>query len=53
MSNNKTQNYLGNPNLKRANVNVSFTPEQVEEYIKCSKDPAYFIRKYVKMKLEG
>jgi hypothetical protein len=49
MSNNKTQNYLGNPNLKRSNVNVSFTPEQVEEYIKCSKDPAYFIRKYVKI----
>ena len=46
---NKEKTYLGNPNLKRANVNVSFTPEQVEEYVKCSQDPIYFIRNYVKI----
>jgi len=30
------ENYLGNPNLKRANVPQEFTPEQVEEFVKCS-----------------
>ena len=25
-------NYLGNPNLKRANVSVEWTEEQVKEY---------------------
>jgi hypothetical protein len=46
---NKEKTYLGNPNLKRANVQVSFTPEQVEEYVKCSQDPIYFIKNYVKI----
>ena len=45
----KQEIYLGNPNLKRANVNTSFTPEQVQEFIKCSKDPVYFIRNYIKI----
>ena len=35
----KQEIYLGNPNLKRANVNTSFTPKQVKEFIKCSQDP--------------
>ena len=35
--------YLGNPNLKRANVAQNFTAEEVEEFVKCSKDPVYFI----------
>ncbi len=43
------QIYLGNPNLKKANVAQSFAPEEVEEFIKCSKDPVYFIRKYIKI----
>ena len=41
--------YLGNQNIKGSNVRVSFTPEQVEEYIKCSEDPVYFIENYVKI----
>jgi len=44
-----TEQYLGNPNLKKANVASEFTPEQVEEYIKCSEDPVYFIRTYIKI----
>ena len=43
------QIYLGNPNLKKANVAQSFTPEQVEEFVKCSQDPVYFIKKYIKI----
>ena len=45
----KQEIYLGNPNLKRANVNTNFTPEQVQEFIACSKDPVYFIRNYIKI----
>ena len=41
--------YLGNPNLKKANVSQSFSAEEIEEYIKCSKDPVYFIQKYIKI----
>ena len=44
-----TDIYLGNPNLKRSNVAQDFTREQVSEYIKCSRDPAYFIREYVQI----
>ena len=45
---NKSNKYLGNSNLKAAGVNVNFSPEQIEEYVKCSQDPMYFIRNYVK-----
>ena len=41
--------YLGNPILKKANVSQSFSAEEIEEYIKCSKDPVYFIQKYIKI----
>jgi len=41
--------YLGNPNLKRANVQIEFTPEQIEQYARCMKDPVYFIEKFIKI----
>ena len=41
--------YLGNPNLKRANIAQNFTPKQVEEFVKCSQDPVYFIVNYIKI----
>ena len=44
---NKT-NYRDNPHLKRLGVQLQYTQEQVEEYIKCSKDPIYFA-KYIKI----
>jgi len=43
------QIYLGNPNLKKANVPVEFTQEQVLEFIKCKNDPVYFARNYIKI----
>ncbi len=43
------ENYLGNPNLKRSNVNVEYTKEQVAEYIKCAKDPIHFIQEYIQI----
>lgn len=45
----KSNKYLGNTNLKAAGVNVNFSPEQIEEYVKCSQDPLYFIKNYVKI----
>ena len=41
--------YLGNPNLKKANVPVEFTKEQIQEYQKCMDDPVYFIQEYMKI----
>ena len=46
---NKSQKYLGNSNLKAAGVNVNFSEKQIEEYVKCSQDPLYFIKHYVKI----
>lgn len=41
--------YLGNQNLKAAGVSVEFTQDQVMEYIKCARDPIYFIKKYLQI----
>ena len=46
---NEKKSYLGNLNLKPTNVPINFTEEQVQEYIKCSEDPNYFIQKYIKI----
>jgi len=43
------ETYLGNKNLKKVGVPVEYTQEQVQEYIKCSRNPAYFIKNYVKI----
>ena len=41
--------YLGNPNLKRANVQQEWTKKELLEYKKCMDDPLYFIQTYVKI----
>ena len=41
--------YNGNILLKRANQDIEWTPELVAEWIKCSQDPLYFIRNYMKI----
>ena len=41
--------YLGNPNLKKAHTKSRFTPKQVEEVMKCLNDPKYFIEHYLKI----
>lgn len=35
-----------NPNLKRANEQHEYTPQQINELRRCAKDPEYFISKY-------
>ena len=39
--------YLGNPNLKRQNVEIDYTEEQIQEYVKCRDDPIYFVKNYI------
>ena len=41
--------YLGNPLLKKANVKIDFTEEQIQEYVKCAEDPVYFTKNYVQI----
>ena len=41
--------YLGNSSLKKLGVEISYTEEQIAEIVKCSNDPVYFIRTYVKI----
>ena len=41
--------YLSNPNLKKIGVDIEFTQKQIEEYVRCAKDPIYFIREFVKI----
>ena len=41
--------YLGNPLLKKANVAVEFTEENVLEFVKCKNDPVYFAKNYIKI----
>jgi len=40
------QIYNANPNLKAIGVEVNYTPEQIQEYIKCKTDYIYFIETY-------
>ena len=37
----KDEIYLGNPNLKKANVQHQFTEEQFVEFIKCQENPVF------------
>jgi hypothetical protein len=41
--------YRDNPLLKKAGIEFEFTKEQLEEYVKCSNDPMYFTKNYVKI----
>ena len=41
--------YNGNILLKRANQDIEWTPELVAEWVRCSEDPLYFIRNYMKI----
>jgi hypothetical protein len=46
---NQNESYLGNINVKRDGVQHNFTEEEIKEYIRCSKDPVYFCKKYLKV----
>jgi hypothetical protein len=44
-----TDQYLGNPNLKKAHTPSRFTKKQIQEVMKCLEDPKYFIQEYLKI----
>ena len=46
---NRHDSYNANPNLKKANVQQSWTKKQLQEYSNCMEDPIYFIQNYVKI----
>jgi hypothetical protein len=39
--------YKGNALLKKANQNVEWSPERIQEWVKCSENPLYFIENYM------
>ena len=41
--------YLGNQKLKRVNVPMNYGKKEIREFKKCSENPIYFIRNYVKI----
>ena len=43
------ETYLGNVSVKRDGVVTEWTKEDVQEYAKCMKDPAYFAINYAKI----
>ncbi len=47
--NDRNTYYLGNQKLKRANVPVNYTKPQIKEFMRCSTDVIYFIKKYIKI----
>ena len=47
--NNFDRGYNGNINLKKVRKTIQWTPDLVQEYLKCSQDPIYFSEKYIKI----
>jgi hypothetical protein len=41
--------YNGNSRLKQVGFQIDYTPEQIQEIIRCSEDPIYFIETYCKI----
>jgi hypothetical protein len=41
--------YLGNQNLKRQGVDISWTEDMIREYVACANDPIYFAEKYIQI----
>ena len=45
----RIQNYAGNPLLKAAYIPIEYDKDTLEEYLKCSNDPVYFAKNYMKI----
>ena len=41
--------YKGNALLKKANQNIEWSPQRIQEWVKCSQDPIYFVETYMKI----
>lgn len=44
-----SENYYGNPLLKKPQVKTTYTKDQINEYVKCVNNPVYFIENYIKI----
>ena len=49
MTVNKNEGYLGNNLIKRAGIETQYAKEELDEYLKCSKDPCHFIENYTQI----
>ena len=49
MSQRSNGGYLGNPLIKADGFVHDYTQDEVQEYMKCSKDPVYFAENYIKI----
>lgn len=45
----KIKSYLGNTNIKGKGAAMDFTPEMIQEFLKCGGAPIYFAEKYIKI----
>jgi len=45
----RKMSYLGNPKIKKANVTMTLSSDELAEWRKCRKDPVYFIRSFMKI----
>lgn len=45
----QVKGYNGNQNIKGKGVQIEFSPEMLQEWIKCARDPIYFAEKYIKI----
>ena len=43
-----SENYLGNPLLKKANTQIEWTEEMMVEFLRCKEDPVY-LQNHVKI----
>ena len=43
--------YLGNPKLKKANITLDFSDEEIQEIVMCSKDVVYFFDNLYRLSL--
>ena len=41
--------YLGNPKLKKANIQIDFAEDEIKEIVKCNKDVVHFCETYIKI----
>ena len=41
--------YNNNPNLPKADYRHQFTQHELDEFVKCSTDPIYFAKNYIKI----
>ncbi|AXF41497.1 terminase DNA packaging enzyme large subunit [Acinetobacter phage SH-Ab 15599] len=42
----KEQLFVGKPRVKRAGVSIDMSEAQIKEWLKCKKDPIYFLKTY-------